>query len=403
MGKRKVILKALRGTAYPDARMFVAAPTRDQAKRIFWSDLKAMIPDRFVDGKPREAELYIPLVNGSQIWVLGMDVPARLEGSPWDHGVLDEYGNMKPGAWGENIRPALADRNGTCDFIGVPEGRNHYYYLYLDAQNQMREFGEQSEWGAFHWTSEEVLSEREIESNKRDLDERTYDQEFRANFINFAGRVYYVFDESIHCAKLHYDPKKPLAACFDFNVEPGVAAICQEQLLPNGLQGTGVIGEVWIPHNSNTPAVCHKIGHDWGSHEGRVTCYGDASGGARGTAKVSGSDWDLIRNELRAIFGSRLDFDVPKANPPVRARINATNTRLKNGAGEVRLMVDPLKAPHVQIDLEGVRWLAGGAGDIDKKHDPKLTHISDGLSYYIERKFPTQSRQAGQTTIAGFA
>ena len=69
----------------------------------------------------------IRLINGAQIWVVGLDRPERIEGSPWDGGVLDEYGNMRANAWPEHIRPALSDRAGWCDFTGVPEGRNHYY------------------------------------------------------------------------------------------------------------------------------------------------------------------------------------------------------------------------------------------------------------------------------------
>ena len=44
-----------------------------------------------------------------------------------------EYGNMKLEAWGANVRPALSDRKGWCDLIGVPEGRNHYYDTALKA------------------------------------------------------------------------------------------------------------------------------------------------------------------------------------------------------------------------------------------------------------------------------
>jgi len=46
---------------------------------------------------------------------------------------------------------------------------------------------------------------------------------------------------------------------FDFNVSPGVAVIGQEQMLPSGMQGTAIIGEVYIPRNSNTVKVCNKI------------------------------------------------------------------------------------------------------------------------------------------------
>jgi hypothetical protein len=52
-----------------------------------------------------ESELTIPLWHGGELALVGMDKPARIEGAPWDGGVLDEYGNMKPQAWGENVRP----------------------------------------------------------------------------------------------------------------------------------------------------------------------------------------------------------------------------------------------------------------------------------------------------------
>jgi len=49
---------------------------------------------------------------------------------------------------------------------------------------------------------------------------------------------------------------------------------------------------------------------------------------------------------------------VPAANPPERSRVNAVNSRIKSAAGEVRLMVNPVRAPHVVTDLEGVALLS---------------------------------------------
>lgn len=170
-------------------------------------------------------------------------------------------------------------------------------------------------------------------------------------------------------------------------------------LLDKPIIGTGVIGEVHIPRNSNTPAVCRKLIEDWKNHQGPVRCYGDATGGSRGTAKVQGSDWDLIKAELRPVFGDRLSFRVPAANPPERARVNAMNTRLLTGDGVIRLMVDPARAPNVVKDLEGVRTLAGGSGEIDKKATPALTHVSDGLGYYVEAEFPVARRTAIVTQL----
>jgi hypothetical protein len=388
LAKRKLVRIASGKSHFPYPRFFAAAPTRGQARRIYWQDLKDLVPVWMMARPPSETDLTIHLTNGAEIHVLGMDRPERIEGSPWDGGVLDEYGNMKPQAWAAHVRPALADRQGWCDLIGVPEGRNHYYEADLAARNAMREWGPASEWGAFHWVSADILPATEIAAARRDLDPLTFAQEYEASFLNFAGRAYYAFTANEQCARLDYDRRRPLVFCFDFNVAPGVALVCQEQVLPNGQFGTGVIGEVHIPDNSNTPAVCRKLLADWGEHGGPIHCYGDASGGARGSARVQGSDWDLIRAELRPHFQTRLIIKVPAANPPERARLNAVNARLKSGDGIVRLMVDGARAAHLVKDLDGVRLLAGGAGEIDKHADGRLSHLSDALGYYIAAEFP---------------
>lgn len=389
IAKRKLVLAALDpDSGYSDPNFFAAAPTHAQAKRIYWKGLKRLIPKQLVV-KISESELFIELYNGATIYVIGMDKPERIEGVSWNGCVLDEYANMKPQAWVENVRPALDDREGWAWLIGVPEGRNHYYDLYqfaLDPKNQ-------PEWAAFTWKSSDILPPHIIASARASIDELTFQQEYEASFITFEGRCYYPFLQETHCASLRklYRPEAPLIFCFDFNVEPGVAAVCQELTLPNGLEGTAVIGEVHIPRNSNTPAVCRKLIADWKGHQGAIICYGDASGGSRGSAKVAGSDWELIQAEFRQA-GLNANYDVPSANPPERARVNAVNTRLKNGAGEIHLMIDNEFAPNVTRDFEGVVLLKGGSGEIDKKATPKLTHISDALGYYIWRRFSNAPR-----------
>ena len=419
IGKRKLIRRALTvHCEWDDPRFFAGAPTRDQAKAIFWSDLKTMIPRVLMRRAPLETDLRIDLVNGAELHVLGLDKPERIEGRPWDGGILDEYADMEAGAWGANVRPALSDRKGWCDMIGVPEGRNHYYDLAKYAQS-----GIDPEWGYFTWFSSEILPPEEIESARRTLDQLVFEQEYEASFVNFEGRAYYPFIEGAHTAKLKYDPRQPLILCFDFNVEPGVCAIVQEQVLPKQYEhhaqtgavlldkpitGTGVIGEVHIPRNSNTPAVCRAILANkdgapsiWSKHPGSVRCYGDATGGARGTAKVEGSDWELIEKELRSTFKDRLSFRVKAANPSERARINAVNSRLKSTTGDIRLIVDGAAAPNVVKDFEGVTLLKGGSGEIDKKASPKLTHVSDAIGYYVEYEFPVFSGQVQKVVIGG--
>lgn len=408
IAKRKLVATAIGETRWPDARFFAAAPTRDQAKQIYWADLKRMVPRSLIQGEPRESELIIPLYNGAEIHVVGMDKPQRIEGRPWNGGVLDEYGDMKKEALDENIRPALTDRHGWLWLIGVPEGRNHYFDTFTKAKSP--EYAD--EWTSFTWTSAEVLPQylgyvesrrlgitdpraiaklghdlaaAEIASAKRDLDPLTYDQEYNASFVTFEGRAYYMFKAEKHAAvSLSYRPDiHELIFCFDFNRSPGIAVVCQEVA-----DKTHVIGEVYIPKNSTTPAVCRKLIADWSHHKGRVLCYGDATGGAKGTAKVAGSDWDIIETMLRPVFGNMLYMNVPDSNPRERARVNAVNSRLESTTGEVRMLIDPVKAKWTARDLDSVVTLKGGAGEIDKDADSALTHLSDALGYYIEKEFP---------------
>lgn len=397
--KRNLVLEALSsiGGRWDNPKFFAAAPTRDQAKSIYWEDIKAMVPPNLIT-EVRESSLTLEILGCCEIRVIGMDKPQRIEGTPWNGGILDEYADMKKQAWGAHVRPALADRQGWCWLIGVPEGRNHYYNTYDYALNS----GD-PEWAAFTWKSADILPESEIESARRTLDELTFRQEYEASFETFTGRAYYKFEKGTHCARLEYNPRGRLAFCFDFNVSPGVCAVVQELPLPSGLTGSAVIGEVYIPRNSTTEAVCNKLISDWGDHQGGIFLYGDATGGAQGSAKVAGSDWDIIKRMMRAKFGEkRVFFKVPKANPRERARVNAMNTRLMNGAGEVKLMIDPNKAPHVVTDLEGVRVLEGGSGELDKKVDPDLTHISDALGYYVEKEYPINNKEMKVAEMDGF-
>jgi len=402
--KRKLIKKAMQGTSYPDARFFAAAPTYNQAKRIYWDDLKALTPRWFMAERPSESELTIKCINGSIIQVLGMDKPERIEGTPWDGGILDEFGNMKKDAWGKNVRPALADRKGWCDLIGVPEGRNHYYDIAKEAQANLS-----GEWGYFWWISADILPLEEIEAAKQDLDELTYQQEFEASFINFEGRTYYAYMEQTHNARIQYDPRQPLIFTFDFNVAPGTAGVLQEKQVSDLKTGltlvgetvTGIIGEVFIPRNSNTPLVCNRLIKDWGNHEGRVLCYGDATGGNKGTAKLEGSDWDLIKQIMRGHYGDRVEFRYARSNPPERDRVNAVNSRLRTMNGKIRLMIDPSKAPHMVKDFEGVQCVKGGSGEIDKKANSELSHLSDSVGYYIHQEYPVRKLEDGMVVVRG--
>jgi hypothetical protein len=374
--------------------LFCTAPTHAQAKRIFWDDMKALVPDEF-KVSVHETELKITLITGTTITVLGLDKPERIDGIIVDGIIVDEIANCKAKTWEAHVLPALSTsgRVGTADLIGVPEGRNFYWHLWQNAEHLPG-------WARFHWKSADILTPEEIATARAGMDEQTFRQEMEGSFEGFEGRAYYGFDAATNCAHglaKRYDPAAELVLCFDFNVDPGVAVALQEVG-----RRTYCVGEVWKPRNSNTLKVCQEIVRKWGGHKGDVTCYGDATGGLRGSAKVRGSDWDLIREALEPTFGDRLGLRVPKANPRERVRVNAMNARIRSATGDVRLLVDPEACPHLVEDMEGVALKGDGSGEVDK--DPNkykmLTHISDALGYYVAKCWPIR-RMGGATVVLG--
>lgn len=419
IAKRRLVKKALCWHGLPGARFLACAPTHLQAKAIFWRDLKALVPRWALAKKPSDSELIIELKNGAIIQVAGLDRPERIEGPPVAHVLIDEYGNVSGEAWGDNIRPTLTDTQGTADIIGVPEGRNHYWEMWRDALILEKEAA--SEWGCHHWHTAEVLplylgdelAAKEIISAKASMDLLTYQQEYEASFNNFEGRIYYAFSRETHCQRLRYNPNRPLVLCFDFNTSPGVCAYAQELTTPKHIKLedpkvadaiTAVIGEIWIPRNSNTAVICRRIIADWwgvdgikpriARHQGEVHLYGDASGGAKTTEAIMGSDWDIIRDMLKPVFGANLKMRYGNSNPRERVRVNSVNSRFTTADGTKRMLIDPVNAPRTVEDFEAVVAKEGSAGEIDKDSDPSLTHISDGVGYYIVEKHPMSSVNA---------
>lgn len=395
IAKRRYLIKAWTFDK-PQGRFVFGAPTHRQAVDIFWDDIIAMIPrERLYNGLRSISTSYrrIKLFNGANIEILGLDKPERIEGPPLDGFVGDEFGNFKSTVWSQNIRPALSTlgRPGCADLIGVPEGKNHYFQLAEDAPNK-------EDWDIFTWHTSEI-NPKEAELAEGDLDPLTYNQEYGGEFVSFKGRCYYTFDKKLNCPpdgeRVLYNPNYPLCFCFDFNRVPGNCVALQELPAPDWLiklnHGknpglvTCVIDEVFIIQDSHTAKICDILIERWSNvHDGLVQLYGDATGGAKKSCGVKGSDWDIIKAKFEDVFN--YEMRVKKSNPAVRVRINSVNSRMIATNGIINTIIDS-KCKFLIRDLEGVT--CDDNGDIQKS-DAKslLTHISDGFGYYIYRDHP---------------
>ena len=158
----------------PNATVWFVAPNYAQAKLIAWLPLKQLTRDIVV--KKHETELWVQLSNGSRITLKGAQEEDSLRGASISYLVLDEYASMNPNVWSYVLRPACADQQAKVLFIGSPSGKNHFYDLWLNAERE--EFKDQ--WASFQFTTLDggnVLPE-EIEAARKQMDERTFKQEF---------------------------------------------------------------------------------------------------------------------------------------------------------------------------------------------------------------------------------
>lgn len=381
------------------AIVWYLAPSYRMAARLMWGILKSIIPEQWIF-KKNETNLTIILINGSIISLCGGENYDSLRGSGIDFIVLDEFAFMRPAVWSEVIRPALSDKQGHALFISSPDGLNHFYDFY---QRDAKMPGQG--WKSWQFTTLDGgwVPPEEVEAARRELDSRTFDQEYMGEFKSFSGRVAYEFGRANYEHELWHNPNKELIVGLDFNSAPGIAAIMQDQVMPGQFEivkvgnetiksqviGTGAIGEVWIPQHSNTLLVCQKLYADWKGHKGPITFYGDPAGGQKKSSGVQGTDWELVQNFFRQTeWRDRITYDIPRAHPSVRSRINAMNARIKSIDGVIRFMVDAAAAPHIIDDFERLTVLEGSNGEIDKNADKKIGHLFDACSYTIERRHP---------------
>lgn len=369
----------------PNEKYFAAAPTRDQAKKIFWDDLKDLTISCMHIKKPSESDLKIFLPNGTEIHIIGLDVPQRIEGINWTGGVIDEIADVKGESVQANIMPALNTVNPTrpfyrawCWFIGVPDGLNHYY--------EMAEYARTSgdkDWGYFHWTSEEILPEDVIISAKRTMSKRQYNQEYRASFETASGRIYEEFSGENETDVLAR-PKDELHWFHDQNYTPlssGIAVIRDN--IPY------IVDEIVLSSAmSEQSAVefCEK----YKNHENKmVYIYGDPAGRA-GEKHGHRSDYSAIESIL-AENGWKYKRRVRSKHPSIKDRQNSVRALICNAFGKRQLFVNKKTAPWCYKGLATVQLQEGSSFQEDQRN--KYQHITTAIGYFTDYLWP-QGRSA---------
>lgn len=362
-GKKLIKLESFR-----DPGLYgLCAPTQDQAKYIFWQDLKDSIPKNFWSKQPNETSKELWLKNGSIFRVVGLDKAQRIEGQPWKMLLIDETDDLKDGVWQTNIRPAL-DTLGleTCVILcGVPNGKKLLFDLSKKA------ITDPDDWGFYHWFSSMVLPPEVIAQAKADLSPLEFRQEYEASFETAEGLVYPDYDSDKNSTTRQVDPGWPIIWTHDFNFTPRSSAIIQEiETVPHVLDEIVLSSAVAL--NSAKEFVERYKDHQ----RKLVYLFGDYSGTA-GEKHHQSSDYLVMEQYLRQ-NGWIVNRQV-KPNPAIKDGQNALRALICNANGDRRFFVNVAKCRYVDNGLGRTSLKLGSTFQEDESD---FQHITTALRYY---------------------
>jgi PBSX family phage terminase large subunit len=352
---------------HPNRKILYICPTYQMGRDIIWADLKNRLGKLNWIARTNESRLELTLVNDSVISIRSGDNPDALRGGGYDFVVFDETSDLKQELWTEVIRPALSAQKpvGSALFCGTPKGMNWFKDLYDLGK------GDDPDWASYQYTTLEGgnVPEAEIQAAKRDLDERTFRQEYEAKFETYSGIIAYNFSEDNIVSLDIPNPAKQLIIGMDFNNSPMTAVIMIRT--PTGLHAFDEIRMM----GSNTDEMVDEIKTRY--PHARITVFPDNSGIQRKTSAGGRTDVSILQN---AGFVVKLK---PR-NPPVRDRINAVNSLLKNAEGERRFTVDR-KCKYLIQSLQRYTYKP------DTQTPDKSTgydHMFDAATYAVEYLYP---------------
>lgn len=259
-------------TKKQNARYAYIAPLYRQAKDVAWEYLKAAVRDIAV--AIRESELRVILPNGAWITLYGADNYDSLRGIYLDGVIIDEYGDCRPGLWGQVILPTLSDRHGWAVFIGTPKGNNHFKKQY---DKYVKEGGftmmlQASESG--------ILPPEELAVMRKEMTDEEWEQEMECSFQAalrgaFYGDLMSKAQANGRIRRVPYDPQFPVEVATDLGFTDSTA-MWFWQVVPNGINILGYeehsakaldyyfelldqkypsYGTIWLPHDAKAKTL----------------------------------------------------------------------------------------------------------------------------------------------------
>jgi phage terminase large subunit-like protein len=155
-----------------------------------WEKLQHVLAN--VIAQRNEQEHRLTLVSNGTIDLWSLEDPDTIRGRAYALIVVDEAAQVREleRAWEQVLRPTLTDYQGHAWFLSTPKSLNYFYTLYRRGQDQAGD--DHAAWKSWQFPTgaNPYLPADEITAAEHELPERTFLQEYQAQFIEDAGAVF---------------------------------------------------------------------------------------------------------------------------------------------------------------------------------------------------------------------
>jgi phage terminase large subunit-like protein len=155
-----------------------------------WAILQDVLAN--VIAQRNEQEHRLTLLGGGTIDLWSLEDPDTIRGRAYALIVVDEAAQVREleRAWEQVLRPTLTDYQGSAWFLSTPKSLNYFYTLYRRGQDHTGD--DHALWKSWQFptSANPYLPAEEIVAAERELPERTFLQEYRAQFIEDAGAIF---------------------------------------------------------------------------------------------------------------------------------------------------------------------------------------------------------------------
>lgn len=378
---------------YPGSKGLVGAKEYELLKNTtmdsYFNHLEAMgyVKDR--DYKYNKNDKKITLNNGSTILFKGVEDPEKFKSLNLHWIELEEASQISD----SSIKGLLGRLRGE-----IKPSWNHFTYRLFAHTNPQANKG--WIWKRFVEnpkenyrliiapTSENIyLPDHFVESLKDEYDPEYYRINVLGEFGNYSSGLVVKQFSSDNIKKITYNRDLPLYISCDFNVDP----MCW--LLAHVDDDNVYFFDELVVENTSTQACIEELLRRYPDHREKIVVCGDASGNFR-NASSELTNYLIIQGALQS-RGYNVEFKLRPFNPPVMARIQAFNARVRNANGECHVFVDE-RCKWFLHNMYNLSFKEGTSivdvptpKRIQNDRDSKfLEHPFDAGSYLVEYHWP---------------